>query len=244
MQPIDHIAAILILLATIYAMVDGKVFQRRLRTLGQEPDGRISVYWGLLGWLWGTAGIVIGLWVYQGYAFDLIGFRVDTTWSFWLLSCAIFLISLFYIAYLVRLKNDTELQKQTRASLESTHVDQLLPRSKKELRFWWLLSLSAASEEIVYRGFLLWYIGSLTNFVVAGIISTTMFAVAHSYQGKEGVVKSAIAGAVLLAVYWISGSLWLAIALHVVQDAFGGAAGYMCFLKKREEVHVSCEENG
>jgi membrane protease YdiL (CAAX protease family) len=244
MQLLDHIAAILILLATIYAMMDGKTFQDRLSTIDQEHGGRSSVYMGLLGWLWGTAAIVIGLWIYQGYDFDLLGFRIESNWQFWLIFCAVLFITLFYIAYIVRLRTDTDLQKKTRTSIESTKVDQLLPRSPGELRIWWLLSISSASEEVVYRGFLLWYIGSLTNVVVAGVLSTVLFAVAHSYQGKEGVGKSAVAGALMLAVYWISGSLWLAIALHIVQDAFGGAAGYISFLEKREEAGGASEQSG
>jgi membrane protease YdiL (CAAX protease family) len=91
---------------------------------------------------------------------------------------------------------------------------------------------------------LLWYIGSFTNIVVAGVISTVLFAVAHSYQGKEGVGKSGVAGAVLLAVYWISGSLWPAIALHVIQDFVGGAAGYFSFLERRDEAVGMDEQSG
>ena len=235
MELADHIAAVFVLLAALYPIANARRFRDRLARVGAEPDDRVKIYWTLMGWLWGMSAIVCGLWLYQGYDFASLGFRYEHTWRFWLTSSAVLLIALFYAAYCIRLRSDPELRQRTRASLEMTQTDQLIPRNRREFRTWVCLSVSAGSEEIVYRGFLLWYLAAFTNLVMAGAVSTVLFAVGHSYQGTTGVVRTGMVGVVFLIVYWISNSLWPAIALHVLQDVFGGAAGYLSHTVPRSD---------
>jgi membrane protease YdiL (CAAX protease family) len=87
-------------------------------------------------------------------------------------------------------------------------------------------------------------VAAFTNLIVAGILSTVLFSIGHSYQGMTGVIKTGMIGIIFLAVYWASGSLWPAITLHIVQDFFGGVAGYMSLSMQGPAVNASIKKSG
>jgi uncharacterized protein len=92
--------------------------------------------------------------------------------------------------------------------------------------FWYVpLALSAGlCEEFLYRGYALNVLATLTGSVAIGVIvSTAAFGLAHAYQGRRGVIGTAIFGLffALVFVYW--GSLWPCIIGHALQDLIGGA---------------------
>ena len=73
-------------------------------------------------------------------------------------------------------------------------------------------------EEVLYRGFFLWYLMTWIPTSVAVGISAVIFGVAHLYQGLGGVIKAVVAGAVFGAAYLLTGSLWVPILLHATVD--------------------------
>lgn len=102
-------------------------------------------------------------------------------------------------------------------------VRAILPRTFWERRAWLLVSLVAGTcEEVVWRGFLFWYLGALLP--VLGDVGTlsaaaVVFGVAHAYQGFVGMLGTALGGLLLGALYLATGSLWLPMILHVLTDA-------------------------
>ncbi len=110
-------------------------------------------------------------------------------------------------------------------------VRHILPRTRAERWLWIALSISAGTcEEVVFRGFLTWYflqVGALLGwpvfsanaFLAALALSTLIFGLEHAYQGKRGILLTALLGAVFAYCYAVTGSLLLPIALHVFVDA-------------------------
>jgi membrane protease YdiL (CAAX protease family) len=92
--------------------------------------------------------------------------------------------------------------------------------------FWYVpVALTAGvCEEFLYRGYAITVLSTLTGSLAVGIVvSTAAFGLAHAYQGRRGIVGTAIFGLffALVFVYW--GSLWPCIAGHALQDLIGGA---------------------
>lgn len=101
---------------------------------------------------------------------------------------------------------------------------ELLPRSGREKLLFVGVSLSAGfGEELAYRGYAIPVLAGLVGSEwVAAVLSSGIFGFLHAYQGQVGVVRTALMGLVLAAVFLQSGSLWPAIAGHVVIDLVGG----------------------
>ena len=61
----------------------------------------------------------------------------------------------------------------------------------------------------------------------AAAFSVVVFAAAHAYQGAKGILATGFAGCLLTLVVLIFGSLWPAIALHVLTDIGTGLVAWL-----------------
>ena len=103
---------------------------------------------------------------------------------------------------------------------ESRVVHELLPVTRREKGLYTALSLCAGfGEELAYRGY------AIPAVIVAGgsapvalALTSTAFAVLHSYQGVLGVVRTGVVGVIMGAVFLHTGSLWPPIVGHVLID--------------------------
>ena len=84
--------------------------------------------------------------------------------------------------------------------------------------------LAAFGEETVWRGYLLNRLGDLFGkstfaWSVAAILTTILFGLAHFPQGPTGITENIIDGAILAAVYFVTGRNLIApIIAHGIQD--------------------------
>ncbi len=82
----------------------------------------------------------------------------------------------------------------------------------------------AVGEEVLYRGFLMSQIikllgTSLLALLLNVLITSIIFGLSHSYQGRSGPWSTGIIGACLGVIYILSGfNLWLPILVHGVID--------------------------
>ena len=106
-------------------------------------------------------------------------------------------------------------------------LDPIMPRTRVELdAFLLLLVVAAASEEILYRGYLTAYLSNYLSLPVAACISVIAFAIGHLYQGVKGIAQTAIVGATCMIVYLAVGSLWPSIVLHAGLNFVSAHIGY------------------
>jgi membrane protease YdiL (CAAX protease family) len=107
-----------------------------------------------------------------------------------------------------------------------TSESALIPHTRDEARFFQVLAVSAGvCEEVVYRGFMLWFVTLWLGLWPAVIVSSLMFGVAHLYLGRKHVLRTSIVGLFLALIAVGSASLWPVIVLHAFLDLFGGDLG-------------------
>ena len=97
---------------------------------------------------------------------------------------------------------------------------------KDTVDWFWFVPLAASAgfcEEFLYRGYALTQIAGLTHQWIAGIvISSIAFGLGHAYQGRIGMVGTALTGLFYAALFLASGSLGPCIVAHFLQDIAGG----------------------
>ena len=107
------------------------------------------------------------------------------------------------------------------------------PGDKQALWMWlgqaW--TLAAFGEEMVFRGYLIRRVCDLVGDATAGraialIASSSLFGLAHSYQGPAGVIAAGTIGGILASVFACGRNLWTVILCHGLVDTAAVTALY------------------
>jgi membrane protease YdiL (CAAX protease family) len=135
--------------------------------------------------------------------------------------CGIALVFLLYqtISLLTSSKAREKAKEQIK---DGEGVGMMIPRTKKEKRWFALLSLSAGiCEEIIYRGFLVFLIQAVFPGLpiwLMILIPSVIFGVGHFYQGAKGMLMTGMIGMVFMSVFLVTDSLFLCMVLHFLMD--------------------------
>lgn len=190
---------------------------------GGQPE-RPQQYRRGIVFLWMMLAVLVAVWWYLARPVDALGVTSPGGVGFWaaVIAVAAGVAYLLFVWQKCRNMPASE-RKDTLDSLgQLTHM---LPQDDRELRWFFALSVSAGVvEEFVYRGFAIWILGLVMPLWAAVIVSSIGFGLAHSYQGKAGMVKTAGAGLLLAILYIGSGSIWLPIVAHILADILQGFA--------------------
>jgi membrane protease YdiL (CAAX protease family) len=128
-------------------------------------------------------------------------------------------VSTFTLRQLARARAD-ELPPHAR------RAGRILPRTRTERRWFLGVALTAGvCEEILYRGYLPWFLASFFGHVLLGFaLATLAFGLGHAYQGRSGVIVTAVLGTFLSVVVLVTGSLVPGQVLHIALDLVNGIA--------------------
>ncbi len=99
----------------------------------------------------------------------------------------------------------------------------ILPRNRAELGWGAVLAVNAGvTEELFFRLLLpLLLVLATGNVLFAFAAATLIFGLVHFYQGWVGVIATTLVGALLCFLYLASGSLLVAISVHILIDLNG-----------------------
>lgn len=184
--------------------------------VGEEEVDRPAAYLG------SAVAILFLGWSSLSLGEDLVGYEAmgfaSLSWSQFFLWTAAALVggmALMGVSHLVEKALGFE---------ESDILRQILPRTLQEKSLFAGVSLAAGlGEELAYRSYaipaLAMLLGSTWG---AAVLSSGIFGFLHAYQGGLGVVRTAVLGFALAAVFILSGSIWPAIVAHTVIDLVGG----------------------
>jgi membrane protease YdiL (CAAX protease family) len=193
------------------------------RKLARAPDARGLLLRYILIISRGVLFIVLvaGAWWLQRRPFGALGLVPHLSlWDYAGFSLAL-LIGLLMVAQGMSLAS-APAEKVERA-MKAIRSIKITPNTPEEFALFMLMSLSAGVwEELVYRGFLVWFLVPLTGVVGAIVISALIFGLAHIYQGARGFVASTVLGLIFAALYLFTASLWWLMVVHAAIDMAGG----------------------
>ena len=227
MNLIDHLNVLVFTcLYPIYVFFTYRKAKKDL--IENKPGIRLSDYKETIFWLWLLCVITIIIWISNDRMFNVLRLDFSFSWVV-LISILLFFITPFLFVLLFRsIRNNDEKRESIKEKLNSVSANEFLPRSKKEFKWFVFLSITAGiCEELLFRGFLIWYFETLTNTFLAIILSSILFGAAHSYQGVKGFIRSGFLGLMLALILIWTDSLLIPIFIHIAGDIYSGIIGWL-----------------
>ncbi len=217
----DHF---LIFLLFVVQPITGWInFRRYLKKIeAGEPVDRPRLYWETQAVHWAFLAVLAGGWYYLARPVSDLGFVPPQGAGFWLMAALIVAGS---VALGLSTKSVTRLDQAAREKHRASFGDigHFLPQNDRDLAGFYRLSVTAGIvEEIVFRGFVLWYLTPVMPMWAAILISSVAFGLGHSYQGAGGMLRTGLAGLGFGVLFVISGSIWLPIVAHALLDWLQG----------------------
>ena len=217
--------ALTIAIAILYPLLGWYRFRRLEARPDPVPRGvKLRLYMSVVVSQWTLVGLVVLLLARHGHGLDAIGqgagvSGVRTALVSLALLAAFAFLSRFTLAQLAR----------TGAGELPTHVrkaGRILPRDGVERAGFVQVAITAGvCEEILYRGWVPWAIAGWTGSPLAGfVVAALVFGAGHAYQGRNGMILTALLGLFLGGVVTWTGSLLPGQFLHLAVDLVNGIA--------------------
>ena len=225
----DHTLALT--LAVLFPIRAGVMGFGRLKRAAPHdvPRVRMWVYRGAMITQWLLAAAAVALWLFTGRAWRMLG--VIPSFNGGLIG----VLAGFAVVLVVVLRQqasgmrDEQAVATLRRRMEK--LERMLPHTALELRWFYLLSLTAGiCEEFLYRGYMIWYLQQLgLALIPAALVSSVIFGFGHLYQGPRGILLTSLVGGFLAAVYLLSRSLFPGMLFHFLMDAYSGRLMYAVY---------------
>lgn len=197
-------------------------FRRLIRwTAEGRSDARIKAYNWILVMEWGLTLGFLAWWLGAGRDLKSLGL-IPTAGGWQWLPIGLGLAGvLFMINQMVTVMGSSERLDELREQMGE--LGNLAPQTPGEDRLFVLVSITAGvCEEILYRGFLLAALTPVTGVWTAVALTSIIFGLGHAYQGLAGIGKTTLVGLAMALLTVFSGSLFIAILLHVIVDLTSG----------------------
>lgn len=217
----------------IFGFFDFQKFKKKVKTDDKE---RIIFYKKSIISLWVPTLFILGLVASTDLTLEQIGLKSVSmhterlgrwiTYSAITIGIIFTLFILFFaIGYRFNSKIKTSMDKMKKGESQKNRHGEMMPVTEKEKKLWTIVSLTAGiTEEIIYRGFLIFAIGylipDLSIWIVLGLASI-LFGLAHTYQGISGVIRTTLVGFWFSVVYVGIESIIPLILFHALVDYFG-----------------------
>ena len=190
------------------------------------PSARLRLWAAWMTLLWTLTVIGIAIWLWDNRACDALGLSLPRGWRLW--GSVILIVGFTVLQALMALKIVRIAGPKPKIRAQLGELAKMLPHSQNELGWFVAVSVTAGiCEEFLFRGYLIWAFTPALGWSGAAVLSLLAFAAAHAYQGRAGVVRAAIAGALLTLLVVVSGSLFPAMVLHALIDVGSGVIAWL-----------------
>lgn len=188
-------------------------------------SARVAAYRQVIITFASAALVLVGIWIVYDRDWAAIGIRAGEPISQALASG----IAAVYIAIVVVSIRNIALAAEKGGESAADLTQQLgdlvlmMPSTRREESWFYGVSVNAGiTEELIFRGFLIWYLLHYVGTIWAAGIAVLAFGLAHMYQGIRQLPGILLVSAVAVATYLVSNSLLVPIILHIVVDAVQG----------------------
>ena len=222
----DH--AYFVVIAIVSPVLDAFWLYPRLKrkTAAGEPRARERFYLYGIATQWGLVMCVLVAWRMFDRKWDELWLGLHSPLR---LACGLIVAGI--LLALLWMQRKAVIDRHDRLELVRRQLQSaipLLPHTAAEHRLFRGLSLTAGiCEEILFRGFVIWYVGAWTGLFAAAAISSIVFGFAHAYLGGPHVLRTALGGGLLAIVVLGSGSLWPAMIVHAAVDLNSGDLSFL-----------------
>jgi membrane protease YdiL (CAAX protease family) len=200
--------------------------RRRVHQLMQIPatskEDRLALYATTMAFQWIASGIILWRSAAHGLGAWQLGLGLPRPVA--TLAVALGLTALVLLNQIVGLKK-LAARPDASQGIVPQLAEKLFPQDNAErLAFFALVVTVAVCEEFIYRGFVQRVFQNLSGgrAYVAVIGSAALFALAHLYQGRRGLVSTFMVGLLFSTVTAITLSLMPSIAAHFAADLMAG----------------------
>lgn len=192
----------------------------RAKLASGAPGVRVSHYTSTIMYLWAVALPIVVLWAASGRDWAALGFHFEAgamVSTGWLLAGVITLF--FGYQYLAISMSEKGRQQLREGIARNPVMDGFMPQTSDERHLFNLLGITAGiTEEIIFRAYLIWALATVMPIWAAALISLAIFTFLHIYQGAKILPAVFVIGGLVTLIYLWSGSIWPAIAVHVIVD--------------------------
>lgn len=219
---LDHILALL--LGGLMPFLVAWGYRRFLRKVAAGiPDARIREYRQTIALQWTITLAVVVAWLLAGRGLDALGFTVPGDWPL-AVGAGVTVAGLVLLTGQWRAVRRAEGEELDKLRKQMEFVAPMLPRTEREAVNFRALSVTAGiCEEVLYRGYLIWYLAGFVGVWPAAVAAGILFGLLHSYQGLSGTLRTGALGVAMGLLYVASGSLLWPVILHAAVDLNGGA---------------------
>ncbi len=225
MTLLDH--GLVFIIAIVYPIAGFVGFHRLLRRVAAgESINRSQLYRNTIIGHWTLLLICMATWAGAARPWTALGFNLQFNLWFALAAALTVLGIAVLLMQLRQVKNAT--QEEINGIKERFgKLSIILPQNGNELARFYGLSITAGIvEEILWRGFLIWYLGQFMPLWAAALLSVVGFGLAHAYQGVANLPQVTAVGGAFTGLYLLTGSIWLPIILHAAVDILQGRLAY------------------
>ncbi len=220
----EWVGLTMILFLLVYSLWEADAPKKDILS-GKKSKLRLYRETVLFLWL-PTAGLLLTV-LFSETDPSAIGIWWHSGWTFWAGILMVKLFALYLCWHVLSIRNDSEQRRQLAEAMKAHSW--LMPATRKEVNcFTFGVSCSAGiCEEILFRGFLLGTLSSVTGMIGAVVFSSIVFELCHVYQGWVNVIRTSVIGIILSGIYLTTDSLIIVIVLHALVDIYGGVIGYL-----------------
>ena len=116
----------------------------------------------------------------------------------------------------------TLLSKPKKLETDIAEAAELMPQTRQETALFIVLTLMIGfAWEVLYRGFLFWWLTPMTGIVGAVLIAGVAYGLAHGWENNRQGVGSIISALLFCIGYALTGSLWWLIIIHIALPLIG-----------------------
>jgi membrane protease YdiL (CAAX protease family) len=225
-------ALILLVLAVVVPWRGAVKVRQLLARPSLGTSDRLTLYATTIAFQWVITALIIWRSLARGISLDALGLAIPHAAQVAGVSAGLsaLLVANQIIGLRILARSNTRPK-----SFVFQMATRIMPQNLVEsLAFTALVATVALCEEIIYRGFALAvFTHAARDSVVLGVVlSSILFAVAHAYQGRRGVIQTLVVGLVFAALRIWTRSLVPTMAAHLCADLVAGLAAPRFFSRQ------------